>query len=388
MSSTEPDGKQLSLVEHLDELRGRLIKAIVAVLATTALCLTFAPRILDYSVRPLRAALAERSRVETLVVYPDGEAGTALAERLGDHPRVRFRGRYGDLAKVSDVVKGAASSKAPIDLVLASASAIQDDGALMSDLLEDINPSPYVAYLVQSATDPAVAELQLEGALVLLDPPRSAVINRTVTRAAAAAGKSKAGDLVVLSPLEPFFAYIKIALVCGLFLACPFWIFQGWMFIAPGLYGHEKKVAMPAVLGASLLFIAGGMFAYYGMFPLMFDVLVNQMMPASLTASFTVDKYLSLLLRLTVAFGAVFELPLVITAMAAVGIVTSAGLAKFRKYAVVGAFVVGAFLTPADPLSQIMMSVPLVLFYEVGILSAKALERRRAAADAEDEAEA
>ena len=183
----------------------------------------------------------------------------------------------------------------------------------------------------------------------------------------------------MLSPLEVFFAYIKIALVCGLFLACPLWLYQSWMFIAPGLYGYEKRVAMPAVLGASLLFISGGAFAYYAMFPLMFDVLVNQMMPASLVASFTVEKYLSLLLRLTVAFGAVFELPLVITALAAVGLVTSSTLVSFRKYAVVAAFVLGAFLTPADPLSQIMMAVPLVVFYEIGILSAKALERRRAA---------
>ena len=117
----------------------------------------------------------------------------------------------------------------------------------------------------------------------------------------------------------------------------------------------------------------------------MFDVLVNQMMPASLSASFTVDKYLSLLLRLTVAFGAVFELPLVITALAAVGIVSSEMLVTYRKYAIVLAFVIGAFLTPADPLSQIMMALPLVLFYEVGILSAKTLERRRAQADAEGE---
>ena len=380
----EPDGQQLSLVEHLDELRGRLIKGIAAVLATTALCLTFAPRILDYSVKPLREALAERSRVETIMVYPDGESASSLADRIDDHARVRFRGRFDNLADVAAAVKSAARSKYPIDLIFVSADSIDDDGALMSDLLEGIDPAPYVAYLVGSAQDPAVAELQLEGALVLLDPPRTPVLNRTVTRAAAAAGKSKSGDLVVLSPLEPFFAYIKIALVCGLFLACPLWLYQAWMFIAPGLYGYEKRVALPAVLGASLLFVGGGLFAYYGMFPLMFDVLVNQMMPASLTASFTVDKYLSLLLRLTVAFGAVFELPLVITALAAVGVVTSAGLAKFRKYAVVGAFVVGAFLTPADPLSQIMMSVPLVLFYEVGILSARALERRRAKAD-EDE---
>ncbi len=371
----------LSLVGHLDELRGRLIKAILAIFLTTGACLTFAPRILDYSIQPLRDALAERSRVETLFVAAEDTSATVLVDKLSSHSRVRFRGRYEDLDEVASVIGRAASSKAPIDLVFVSAASVESDGGLMSDLLEEVEPTPYVAYLVESVKDPAVAQLQLQGALVLLDPPRAAVLNRTINRAAGAAGKLKSGDLVVLSPLEPFFAYIKIAVVCGLFLACPFWLFQAWAFIAPGLYSHEKRVALPAVLGASLLFVTGGLFAYYGLFPLMFDVLVNQMMPASLTASFTVDKYLGLLLRLTVAFGAVFELPLVITALAAIGIVTADGLSAFRKYAIVIAFVVGAILTPADPLSQIMMSLPLMIFYELGILSARVLERRRAAAD-------
>lgn len=385
-SKNEPDSQQLSLVEHLDELRGRLIKSIIAVLLTTSACMYFSPQILEYSISPLRVALADRNRVETLLVYPENDgAESTVAARLRNHPRVRFRGQYDQLEEVAQAVKRSSASKRPIDLVLVSAKSIGSDGALVSDLLEGVDPTPYVAYLVKSANDPEVAELQLEGALVLLDPPRSAVVNRVVRRAAAAAGKSKGADLVVLSPLEPFFAYLKIALVCGLFLACPLWIFQGWAFIAPGLYGHEKRVALPAVLGASLLFMSGGLFAYYGMFPVMFDVLVNQMMPASLTASFTVDKYLGLLLRLTVAFGAIFELPLVLTAMAAVGIVTADGLAAYRKYAIVGAFVLGAVLTPADPISQIMMAVPLVIFYEVGIVSARALERRRAIEDEKEE---
>ena len=100
----------------------------------------------------------------------------------------------------------------------------------------------------------------------------------------------------MLSPLEPFFAYLKIALVVGLFLACPFWLYQAWRFVAPGLYTQEKKVVIPCITAASVLFCAGGLFAYYAMFPMMFDVLVNQMMPASLTGSFTVDNYLGLLL--------------------------------------------------------------------------------------------
>ncbi len=378
----EPDGKQQSLVEHLDELRKRLLISLVAVTVLTGICLYFADEILEYSVRPLREALRERSRIESVLVYPKTEDRARVETLIQEHPRVRFRATHDGLGSAARFVRQSAAAKRPIDLVFVGATAIGDQGTLMSDLLDTVEPGPDVVYLVRGPKEPIVAELQLEGVRLLLDPPSKSALNRVIRRAAAAAGKAKSGDLVVLSPLEPFFAYLKIALVCGLFLACPFWLYQAWMFIAPGLYGHEKRVALPAVLGASVLFMSGGLFAYYGMFPLMFDVLVNQMMPSTLTASFTVDNYLSLLLRMTVAFGAVFELPLILTALAAVGVVTADGLAKFRKIAIVIAFVLGAFLTPADPVSQIMMALPLVIFYEVGVLAARAMERRRAAEDA------
>jgi sec-independent protein translocase protein TatC len=232
--------------------------------------------------------------------------------------------------------------------------------------------------MVPTSTAPIVPELMLEGANVILEPPRNAVLARVVRRAAGAAGKSKSKDsLVVLSPLEPFFAYIKIALVVGLFLATPIWLYQAWKFVAPGLYSNERRFLLPTVLSGSVLFIAGGAFAYFLMFPMMFDVLINQMMPANLVGTFTVDKYLSLLLRMTVAFGVVFETPLAMTLLAAVGIVTPEKLRQLRKYAIVVAFVLSAVLTPADPLSQVAMALPLIVFYEIGIFSASVVARKR-----------
>ena len=219
--------------------------------------------------------------------------------------------------------------------------------------------------------------------------PSPARLGREIRRAAAAAGKIARDDkLVVLSPLDPFFAYLKIGLVCGLFMACPVWLYQAWRFVAPGLYDKEKSVVGPAVTSASLLFIAGGAFAYFLMFPMMFDVMVNQMMPSALAASFTVDNYLSLLFTMTVAFGVVFELPLIIALLARVGLVTPEFLVKWRRYAIVLAFVIGAVLTPADPVSQIFMSIPLVVFYEVGIVLARIMaKKRRATAEAPDPAD-
>lgn len=380
------DDTKLSLTEHLGELRMRLAKSVLAIVVTTGAALFWAPQILDYSITPLTDVLQARARVETLLVHDvANERGAELEKRLANHERIRYRGTFTDLEAVAALVEEGIDEKNPIDLILVSSDAIGDDGALVSDVLEDAEPTPYVVYLVDDPRSEIVVELQLEGALVVLDPPRNAALNRVVRRAAASAGKAQAGDkLVVLSPLEPFFAYLKIALVCGLFLACPVWLYQAWRFVAPGLYTNEKKAVLPTIMSASILFVGGGLFAYYAMFPVMFDFLVNEMMPSSLAGSFTVDNYLGLLLRMTVAFGVVFELPLALAMLASVGIVSASGLRRNRKYAIVLAFIVGAFLTPADPLSQVMMAAPLVVFYEIGVILAAVMERRRAAAMSDD----
>ncbi len=372
------DDTPYTLTEHLTELRKRLAWSMLAVVVTTGGALVYAPEILEYSIRPLAEVLNDRARVETLVLEAPTAQASQLSSDLKRLPQVRLRGVMSDLAEARRLMLKDAKSPRAIDLVMVDAAHIGSDGALLSDVLEGVEPAPYVVYLVSQVRDPVVLELLLEGVPVLKSPPREAVLRRIVRRAGGAAGKSTSDDkLVVLSPLEPFFAYIKIALVCGLFMACPIWLYQVWLFIAPGLYSQEKKVVMPAVLLASILFISGGLFAYYLMFPVMFDVLVNQMMPDSLTGTFTVDKYLGLLLRLTVAFGLVFELPLLMALLTAVGLVDAARLRKFRKYAIVVAFVVSAFLTPADPLSQAMMAIPLIVFYELGIILAVILQKRR-----------
>ena len=372
------DTTQYTLTEHLGELRARLIKSILGVLVTTVGCGAFAPTILNYAVQPLKKVLAERSRVNTLLVHPRGEQVEA---NLGQLEKVRYRGRAQSIEDAAGWVRRQSRTRRPIDLVVVSTAAISSEGVLFSDLVEGVRSAPEVVYLVSNPRAPLVVDLQLQGAFVMTDPPRRAVLDRVVRRAAATAGKAQTSDkLVVLSPLEPFFAYLKIALVCGLFLACPIWIYQAWAFVAPGLYSHEKKFALPVVLSGSALFVAGGLFAYYIMFPLMFDVLVNQMMPDSLVGSFTVDKYLGLLIRVTIAFGVVFELPLALSMLAALGIVDAQRLRNFRKYAIVGAFVVGALLTPADPLSQCMMAFPLIVFYEIGILLAVLFARQRSKA--------
>lgn len=374
------DESKLTITEHLGELRTRLIISGAAVLATTLVALIFSPQLLDYSVRPLLDVLEERSRVETVIIHPNDARAEALQQQVEARPKAHFVERVGKISELRDVAAKAIVRKRPIDLVMISAHATDDGGVLAFDVLDGIEPAPFVVYLVDDPKAPIVADLMLEGANVVMDPPRKAVVGRMIRRAAGAAGKSTAADkLVVLSPLEPFFAYLKIAIVIGLFLACPIWLWQAWKFVAPGLYSHEKGFVLPTVISGSALFVGGGAFAYFVLFPMMFDVLVNQMMPESLSSAFTVDKYLGLLLRMTVAFGVVFELPLAITLLSMVGVVTPDGLKKYRKYAVIIAFVAGALLTPADPMSQVAMALPLIIFYEIGIISSSIVHKRRMA---------
>jgi sec-independent protein translocase protein TatC len=383
------DESKYTLTEHLSELRGRLAKSLLAVIITSSVALFFADDLLTLSIEPLQKALRSKSRLETVVIDDDQARREALVARLDGDERIRLVGNDGDIEALGALATEAAKAKKPLDFVVVAASATDNLGTRAHDVLEGLEPQPHVVYLITQKDSATLQELTLDGISVMPAAPSPARLGREIRKAAAAAGKIARDDkLVVLSPLDPFFAYLKIGLVCGLFMACPVWLYQAWRFVAPGLYDKEKSVVGPAVTSASLLFIAGGAFAYFLMFPMMFDVMVNQMMPSALAASFTVDNYLSLLFTMTVAFGVVFELPLIIALLARVGLVTPEFLVKWRRYAIVLAFVIGAVLTPADPVSQIFMSIPLVVFYEVGIVLARIMaKKRRATAEAPDPAD-
>jgi sec-independent protein translocase protein TatC len=183
--------------------------------------------------------------------------------------------------------------------------------------------------------------------------------------------------LVVISPLEQVVTYLRIAVISGVFVSSPGIFWQVWGFIAPGLYPSEKKFVLPFIFFGSFFFIGGAAFAYYLMLPQTFKFLI-EVLPQDVLPQFTVEKYFSLVTQIILAMGVIFELPLLIAMLALAGIVTTKQLKKFRKYNVVVAFVVSAFLTPTvDPYSQTLMAAPLIVFYEVGIIFAWFTERRR-----------
>jgi len=188
--------------------------------------------------------------------------------------------------------------------------------------------------------------------------------------------------LVFTAPAEAFWVQMKVALIAGLFIAAPGILWQVWAFIAPGLHEHERKYAAPFIIIGSVMFLAGGAFSLFVVTPYAIAFLLSYARE-SLQPMITLENHIDFLLKFTLAFGAVFELPLIITLLSRMGVVSVKMLTKNRKYAILGAFIVGAVLTPTpDAFNQALMAGPLIILYEVGILCARLFGRSRTPAPA------
>ncbi|MBF0133622.1 MAG: twin-arginine translocase subunit TatC [Magnetococcales bacterium] len=183
---------------------------------------------------------------------------------------------------------------------------------------------------------------------------------------------------------EAFFTYMKVSFYAGLFLAMPVILSQVWLFVAPGLYQHEKKFFFPFLVLTPVLFFTGGALSYEFVFPLAFKFFLSFTTP-SIEALPSLKEYLSLAMTMIFGFGLVFELPVVILLLIKMGAVSTASLVAKRKYFVIVAFVVGGVLTPPDPISQIMLAIPILILYEISILFGRYLEKGKAMAETQEE---
>ena len=202
----------------------------------------------------------------------------------------------------------------------------------------------------------------------------------------------EARRLIFTAMHEKFFTDLKIAFFVGAFISFPVVAGQIWMFVAPGLYRNEKSAFLPFLVATPVLFFLGGAFVYYFVLPVAWAFFASFEQSAqggnlAIALEPKVDQYLSLVMRLIFAFGLSFELPVVLTLLARVGIVSVAGLRKNRRYAVVIAFIAAAILTPPDPISQLGLAIPIIVLYEVSILCAMLVEKQRREREAKAEAE-
>ena len=216
----------------------------------------------------------------------------------------------------------------------------------------------------------------------LVQPLADLLIEREGTRGAR--------RLIFTDLTEVFFTHIKIAFFFGAFISAPIFLTQFWLFVAPGLYKTEKGALAPFLMATPFLFFLGGALVYYVLFPLAWSFFLSfetmggaGTLPIELEAK--VNEYLSLVMKLIFAFGLCFQLPVIMTLLARVGLATSKGMAKKRKYAIVGVFIVAAIFTPPDPISQLSLALPVIVLYEVSILMAKLVEKKKAEAEDEDE---
>ena len=205
----------------------------------------------------------------------------------------------------------------------------------------------------------------------LVDPYAEAVKNDEINR-----------RLIFTALQETFLTYLKVSFFSAFFVTSPFILIQVWKFIAPGLYIHEKKAIMPYLIVTPILFFLGGMLVYYLIMPLAIkfflsfeSVGINTNLPIQLEAK--VNEYLSLVMKLIFAFGLSFQLPVILSLLARIGVINSIFLKERRKYVVVMIFAAAAILTPPDPITQIGLAIPLLILYELSIFSVSIIEKKQ-----------
>ena len=180
----------------------------------------------------------------------------------------------------------------------------------------------------------------------------------------------KGGQLIAVEVASPFFAPLKLAFFVGVVVAMPWLLYQAWAFVAPGLYRRERRLAFPLLASALALFYAGCAFAYFIVLPAVFTFL-NKVTPPGVAMMTDISAYLDFVLAIFLAFGISFELPVALVILVLLGWVTPAQLREWRGYAIVGIFFVAAVLTPPDVVSQLLLALPMIALYELGIIAAR-----------------
>lgn len=183
------------------------------------------------------------------------------------------------------------------------------------------------------------------------------------------------GSMIATGVISPFLTPIKLAFIMSIFAAFPYLIFQTWAFIAPGLYKHEKKLAVPLIVSSAILFYIGIVFAYFIVLPNVFTFMMSMAIDG-VTHAPDITYYLDFTLKMFFAFGIAFEVPIATILLVLAGVTTPQSLSEKRPYIIVGAFVFGMLLTPPDPASQIMLAIPMWLLFEVGLLFSRAIKKK------------
>jgi sec-independent protein translocase protein TatC len=186
--------------------------------------------------------------------------------------------------------------------------------------------------------------------------------------------------MIATGVVAPFLIPVKVAAMVAFAIALPYVLYQAWAFVAPGLYGHERRLVVPLVVASTVLFFVGVAFCYFFVFGVVFDF-VYKIAPKSISVAPDIENYLNFVITLFLAFGVTFEVPIVVLILVRMGAVTIGQLTSIRPYFIVGSFVIAAIVTPPDVLSQLLLAIPMCVLYEVGIVAARVFGRPRPSGD-------
>ncbi|CAH1199425.1 twin arginine protein translocation system -TatC protein [Candidatus Nitrotoga sp. BS] len=182
------------------------------------------------------------------------------------------------------------------------------------------------------------------------------------------------GQMIAIDVITPFFVPLKVAMMAAFLISLPYILYQAWLFVAPGMHKHERRLMLPLITASVVLFFFGMAFAYFLVFPVVFGFF-SSAAPQGVAVMTDIDKYLSFVMGMFLAFGLTFEVPVAVVVLVKMDMINIAKLKEIRPYVIVGAFILAALVTPPDVVSQFMLAIPLWLLYEVGIIVARLMTR-------------
>lgn len=367
MSDDRPDDLPMSIGEHLEELRGHVLKAIGWTFLALLVCLAFQEELLKVAKWPHEQMVeALRAEAETRESRARLAAARVEAAREAAKRDDKIARRLEEVERAHLVAREKARptpDEALADLAARQEAALARLEALQRKLEAVADADPVDASRLEALERELAAARDEAGAL-------SVEVARDVRPLLDSHANVPKAELVSLSPTDVFLTTIKLCLVTALFVAAPLIVWELWKFVARALYPHERKwvrIFGPLSYGA---FLVGFMFGFLVLIPIGLRFLGSYAPADVAVTQYSVQGYMSLLITLSLVCGVIFELPLVMTFLALIGLVSADGFRAWRKYWILGAFIVGGILTPPDPFTQSLLAIPLLGLYEVGILMA------------------
>ena len=272
---------------------------------------------------------------------------------------------------MSNVVKKSTDETRPLSgQATTDASVPKEDRERQHDEKVDANEQPFLSHLIELRQRILRSLLFL----VVVFVPVFYFVNDIFDFVSEPLRAQLPGEMIATQVASPFLTPFKLAVYTTIFITIPFLLHQAWGFVSPGLYLREKRFAVPLLVSSTLLFYLGMAFAYYAVFPLVFQFFAS-VTPTDVAMMTDINHYLDFVLKLFFAFGLAFEIPVATVLLALTGFTSSRSMARKRPYVIVGCFVIGMLITPPDVISQILLAVPAWLLFEIGILLARMVEK-------------